>query len=84
MGNREIGNLEIGQTETSNPKSEISNCEVQFAISDFGFEVSVCPISKFPIHFYVSTMMGSMNGRFAVFFCMNFLRSFRIFSLITV
>src|SRR6187402_143344 len=25
MGNREIGNLEIGQTETSNPKSEIAD-----------------------------------------------------------
>ena len=33
---------------------------------------------------YVSTIIGSTNGRFEVFLSMNFFRSLRIFSLITV
>src|SRR5262249_7808551 len=30
-----------------NLKSEIVDCTVQFKVSDFGFEISVCPISNF-------------------------------------
>src|SRR5437660_6138561 len=43
--------FEIGRKPISNPKSEIANwtvseCDVQFKISDFGFEMGFRPISK--------------------------------------
>src|SRR5437660_12329406 len=43
--------FEIGRKPISNPKSEIENwtvseCDVQFKISDFGFEMGFRPISK--------------------------------------